>query len=135
MNEHFPLVVEMVKSSPKLLDEEKSEIINAINGLEKERYIASFKFERTDKIRRTIAILLEETIAELEENRNAVEEQKHELRIEVALEAVRLCSLAMQKTEDIKDVVDVVFKKLQELNVLMDGGAVIITRIEHSKDL
>src|SRR4051812_16825905 len=105
MNQYIPTIVEVVKSNPKLSDGEKSEIINAINELEKERHITSFKLKRSDKVKRTTAILLEETIAELKEKRKAVEEHDYELQIEAALEVIRSRSLVTQKTEELKDVV------------------------------
>ncbi|MDQ3843223.1 MAG: hypothetical protein M3342_04310 [Bacteroidota bacterium] len=51
--------------------------------------ILAFKLDRTEKVKRTTAILLEETIEELEQKRKAVEAQNRELEMEAALERVR----------------------------------------------
>jgi signal transduction histidine kinase len=54
------------------------------------------------------------------------EAQAREGRIEMALERVRSHSLAMHKSEDLKDVVSVVLEQLQQLGFVMEGGAVYI---------
>ena len=54
----------------------KKDILNkAVKSVEKELTITSFKLERTEKVKRTTGILLEETIEELNIKRKAVEEQ------------------------------------------------------------
>ncbi|MEO6814025.1 MAG: hypothetical protein ABI172_08850, partial [Ginsengibacter sp.] len=58
--------------------------------------------------------------------------QAREALIEVALEKVRSCSLAMHKSDELRDVVKVVFEKLQELDFAIDGAAFIGTLIENS---
>lgn len=47
---------------------------NAVKDINKELEIALFKLDRTEKVKRTTAILLEETIEELEQKRKAVED-------------------------------------------------------------
>jgi hypothetical protein len=59
-----------------------------------------------------------------------------ELEIEAALEKVRSRSLAMHKSDELKEVIVVVLEKLQELNVTMlDRSAIIIEFEEGSKDI
>ncbi|MEI9955675.1 MAG: hypothetical protein WDM90_05045 [Ferruginibacter sp.] len=53
--------------------------------------------------------------------------QSTEAKIEAALEKVRSRSLAMQKSEELKDVVATVFEKMNELFFLTDGGVSIVT--------
>ncbi len=48
-------------------EEHKNALIRAINDVDKEIEIISFKLDRTEKVKRTTAILLEETIEELEQ--------------------------------------------------------------------
>ena len=60
------------------------------------------------------------------------EAQTREAKIEAALEKVRSRSLAMYKSEELKEVVSIVFEKLRELNVSMDS-ACILTFWENSK--
>ena len=62
------------------------------------------------------------------------EAQAREAKIEATLEKVRSRSLAMHKSDELREVVAVVFEKLQELDFSIDGAAFIITHIENSKD-
>ena len=62
------------------------------------------------------------------------ETQAREAKIEAALEKIRSRSLAMHKSDELWEVVAVVFEKLQELNFSIDGAAFISTFIEGSKD-
>jgi signal transduction histidine kinase len=63
-----------------LSDEDKAAIVKAVKEADKALEIANFKLDRTEKVKRTTAILLEETIQELELKRKAVEESKDALQ-------------------------------------------------------
>ncbi len=64
------------------------------------------------------------------------EAQAREARIEAALEKVRSRSLAMQKAEELQEVVSVVAEKLKDLGVILDANGVIIcTYFPDSKDV
>jgi signal transduction histidine kinase/tetratricopeptide (TPR) repeat protein len=54
------------------------------------------------------------------------EAQAREAKIEAALEKVRSRSLAMHRSEELKDVVTVLFEKLTEQGLMFDGGAAIV---------
>ncbi len=62
------------------------------------------------------------------------EAQAREAKIEAALEKVRSRSLAMHKSDELNEVVAVVYEKLEELNFSIDGAAFIITFTEGSKE-
>jgi signal transduction histidine kinase len=64
------------------------------------------------------------------------EAQAREAQIENALEKVRSRSLAMHKSDELQEVVTIVFEKLQELNVITeeDSASILITT-EGSKDV
>jgi len=63
------------------------------------------------------------------------EAQAREAKIEAALEKVRSRSLAMHHTEEIKDVITLVRKKLKELDIAMASHTVLILTLkEGSKD-
>jgi hypothetical protein len=63
------------------------------------------------------------------------QQKKRELKIEAALEKVRSRSLAMHKSDELKEVIVIVLEKLQELNVTMvNRSAIIIEFEEGSKD-
>ncbi|MBD0776299.1 nuclear transport factor 2 family protein [Maribacter sp. ANRC-HE7] len=64
------------------------------------------------------------------------EAQVREAQIETALEKVRSRSLAMQKPDELQEVVAVVAEKLQELGVIFDAGGVILcTYFPDNKDV
>ncbi|HEX6849657.1 MAG TPA: nuclear transport factor 2 family protein, partial [Chitinophagaceae bacterium] len=64
------------------------------------------------------------------------EAQAREAQIEAALEKVRSRSLAMHKSDELKEVVAVLYQKLQELDFDMDkGAAIMITYSSDSKDI
>jgi signal transduction histidine kinase len=64
----------------QLGDADRSAIERAVKEADKALEIASFKLDRTEKVKRTTAILLEETIQELELKRKAVEESNDALQ-------------------------------------------------------
>ena len=61
------------------------------------------------------------------------ESQAREAKIETALEKIRSRSLAMHKSDELWEVVAVVFEKFQELKFSIDGAAFIATFIEGSR--
>src|SRR5487761_1917973 len=134
MNKDLQAILSFIQQSDHLSAEEKNTLSKAAKAADKELEITSFKLERTEKVKHTTAILLEETIEELEQKRKAVEAQNKELEIESALEKVRSSSLAMYKSDELRQVVKVVFKELQGLDFAIDGAAFIATPIENSKD-
>ncbi|WP_255076084.1 sensor histidine kinase [Lacihabitans sp. CCS-44] len=117
MNKNLESVLSLVEESKHLTDEEKKSITKSIIDADKELEITIFKLERTDKVKRTTAILLEETIEELEKKRKAVEEQKRELEIETALERVRSSTMAMQHSDELTDVASLLFNQISALGI------------------
>lgn len=80
MDENLQTVNDLIQQDPNLSTEHKESALNALKAVDKELQILSFKLDRTEKVKRTTAILLEETIEELEQKRNAVEEVLSELK-------------------------------------------------------
>jgi signal transduction histidine kinase len=62
------------------------------------------------------------------------EAQAREATIEAAVEKIRSRSLGMHKSEEILDVVAILFEKLKELGLVFDGGAAIHLFSEGSRD-
>ena len=75
MQEELKKIKEIIENSSEVSEEEKSMLSKAIKSLDSELTITAFKLERTEKVKRTTSILLEETIEELEQKRKAVEDQ------------------------------------------------------------
>src|SRR6188474_3577204 len=108
MNEHLQSILNIIQLDESLTVEEKNAIAKSLKDADKEFAITAFKLDRTEKVKRTTAILLEETIAELEQKRKAVEEQNRELEIESALERVRTRTMAMQNSDELREAVLVI---------------------------
>ncbi|RPA68660.1 two-component sensor histidine kinase [Cyclobacteriaceae bacterium YHN15] len=80
MENSLQTVIEFIKSHPQIEADKKELLLGVLNGTKKELDILAFKLDRTEKVKRTTAILLEETIEELEQKRTAVEEAMKELK-------------------------------------------------------
>lgn len=74
MNQHLQNILDFIQQSDSMSAEEKETISKAVKEVEKVITITVFKLDRTEKVKRTTAILLEETIEELEQKRKAIEE-------------------------------------------------------------
>jgi len=80
MNRHLQNIQDLVQRNEALSGEQKDVLLASLREAGKELEIVSFKLDRTEKVKRTTAILLEETIAELEEKRKTVEQSKDALQ-------------------------------------------------------
>ena len=74
MNPHLQHILDTLQQIENLSEEQKATITKSLKDADKELTITAFKLDRTEKVKRTTAILLEETIEELEQKRRAVEE-------------------------------------------------------------
>ena len=74
MNQHLQNILNVIQQDESLTAEQKSAIAKSLKDADKELEITAFKLDRTEKVKRTTAILLEETIQELELKRKAIEE-------------------------------------------------------------
>ncbi len=74
MNQHLQNILNIIQQDQNISAEQKSAIVKSLKGADKELEITAFKLDRTEKVKRTTAILLEETIEELEQKRKAIEE-------------------------------------------------------------
>src|SRR5687767_13368885 len=115
MNAHSQKIIDFVLQSAQLSDAEKNSLIQSAKDAEKELEITAFKLDRTEKVKRTTAILLEETIEELEQKRKAVETQNRKLEIEASLERVRTQAMGMHKLEQLVDVCKALYTELKTL--------------------
>ncbi len=74
MNQHLQNILNLIQLQEKITAEEKDLLQKAIKKADSDFTISEFKLDRTEKVKRTTAILLEETIEELELKRKAIEE-------------------------------------------------------------
>ena len=75
MNQHLQNILNVIQQDENLTAEQKNAIIKSLKDADKELEITAFKLDRTEKVKRTTAILLEETIEELELKRKAMKKQ------------------------------------------------------------
>ena len=90
MNEHLKKIVTLLENSSGVSDEFQNDIKDAIKAADHDLTVAEFKLERTEKIKRTTAVFLDETIEELEQKRKAVEEQAELIRAENERKSIEL---------------------------------------------
>ena len=94
MNQYLKTIQDLIQKT-NLAGQDREALLKAITDADKQWTITEFKLDRTEKVKKTTAILLEETIEELESKRKAIEAQNRELEIESALERVRAVALSM----------------------------------------
>ncbi|HEX9253736.1 MAG TPA: hypothetical protein VF870_15930, partial [Ignavibacteriaceae bacterium] len=125
MNQKLQNISNIIRQSEKLDKEQKEILLKAIKDVDKELEITAFKLERTEKVKKTTAILLEETIEELEQKRKAVEEHNRELEIESSLERVRAVAMSMSRSEDLLNICEASFKEFKKLDFNNIRNAII----------
>jgi len=74
VNQQLQTLLDLLQQSETLGVSEKNNILAKVKEVDKVLSITEFKLDRTEKVKRTTAILLEETIEELEQKRKAIEE-------------------------------------------------------------
>ncbi|MEO6612512.1 MAG: ATP-binding protein [Chitinophagaceae bacterium] len=115
MNPKLQQLLDSIQQSAHLSDDEKKVLERSVRESDKEMEILAFKLDRTEKVKRTTAILLEETIEELEQKRKAVEAQNRELEIESSLERVRAVAMGMMRAGDLLNICQAQFQELKQL--------------------
>ena len=80
MDTSLEKVFDFLRSNEHLSEGEKEGLLKSLKAADRELQVLAFKLERTEKVKRTTSILLEETIAELEQKREAVEQTLSELK-------------------------------------------------------
>src|SRR5450432_3473061 len=117
MNQHLQIILNLIQQDKSLSADEKNAILKSLKDADKDLEITAFKLDLTEKIKRTTASLLQETIEELEQKRRAVEAQNRELEIESSLERVRTVALSMYKPDDMLQVCKTITLQLQSLGI------------------
>jgi len=79
VNKDLQNIKQLISDSANLNEAEKQELLNSIKAVNKELTIVEFKLQRTEKVKRTTSVLLEETIDELEKKRSDVVEANEAL--------------------------------------------------------
>ncbi|HET6768068.1 MAG TPA: ATP-binding protein [Chitinophagaceae bacterium] len=80
MNQNLQKILDLIDQIEALSLEQKKSISDWVKEADKTITVIEFKLDRTEKVKRTTSILLEETIQELELKRKIVEESKEALQ-------------------------------------------------------
>ncbi len=132
MNQNLQKISTFIRQADHLSAEEKATLTKVVKDTERELAIVASELERTEEVNGTTAILLEETIKELAQNRKTVKAQNRELEIEAALEKVRNKTMAMRNSQNIGDTVSTMFDELVKLGAeTIRCGILIIDASKH----
>ena len=97
MNQHLQSILNFIQQNESLSAEQKTAILKSLKDADKELEITAFKLDRTEKVKRTTAILLEETIEELEQKRKAIEETN--VALQQSLEELKAAQAQLIQSE------------------------------------
>ena len=97
MNQHLQNILDFIQLNENLTEEAKANLLKAVKKVKSDLEIAEFKLERTEKVKRTTAILLEETIEELEQKRKAIEETN--VALQQSLEDLKAAQAQLVQSE------------------------------------
>lgn len=97
MNSQLQTIHDFIQQNESISPEEKEVLIKVIKKVNSELEICEFKLERTEKVKRTTAILLEETIEELELKRKSIEETN--VALEHSLENLKAAQAQLIQSE------------------------------------
>lgn len=131
MNQNLKTIFDFIEQNENLSAYEKSTISKAVKDVDKELALTTFKLDRTEKVKRTTTILLEETIEELEQKRKAVEAQNRELEIEAALERIRAGAMAMRDSSALSGIINKLYSELTNLDAKLDRCFIMIVNPEN----
>lgn len=138
MQKDLQNIIDVLNNSVSLAKELRNKMLSFIKLADEEFTIVEFKLDRTEKIKKTTAILLEETIEELKQKRKDIEKsntalnksveelnsaqiqlesKNRNLEIEASLERIRAVVLSMKETFDMIEMCRVISEQLDILNV------------------
>ncbi len=136
MNPQLQLIREFIDNETHLSSEEKGLLKNACKGVEKQMEILRFKLDRTEKVKNTTAILLEETIAELETKRQDVEKVNTALKESIEnLKATQAQLIHSEKMASLGELTAGIAHEIQNpLNFVNNFAQVSIELLDEMKD-
>ena len=113
-------ISDLIDSITSLDEQQRAALAGLLKKADKEFSILDFKFQRTEKSKRTMSNLLEQTIEDVEQKRRALELQNRVLEIEATLERVRATTMAMHKSEELLQTSQVLFDQFNQLGYRAD---------------
>ena len=97
MNQHLQNILNLIQQDEQLSAELKEAISKSLKEANKELEITAFKLDRTEKVKRTTAILLEETIEELEQKSKVIEQSN--VALQKSLEELKAAQTQLIQSE------------------------------------
>ena len=97
MNQQLQTLFDLIQQSDALTDSEKNTILAKVKEVDKVLSVTEFKLDRTEKVKKTTAILLEETIEELVQKRKAIEETN--VALQKSLEELKAAQALLIQSE------------------------------------
>lgn len=136
MNAHLQHILDTLHQIENLSEEHKATITQSLKDADRELTISQFKLDRTEKVKRTTAILLEETIDELELKRKAVEESNLALQKTLAdLEAAQDQLVQQEKLASLGQLTAGIAHEIKNpLNFVNNFSELSVELIEETKE-
>lgn len=111
MNQHLQHIQEFIENSDHLSEDDKTALLKSLKSADKDLTISEFKLERTNKVKRTTAILLEETIEELEQKRAVIEDSNKALS--KSLEDLKAAQAQLVQAEKMASLGELTYRYLK----------------------
>jgi hypothetical protein len=128
MDKNLQKILNIIQKDSNMSAEEKNDLSKATKDNAKELARVSSKLKKTEKINQTNSNLLDKKTTELAR-------KNRELEIEAALDHVRSRAMSMQKTDELLEAGELLYKELSKLGITsLTSGYVLMNKDEKIRD-
>src|SRR5205814_2242612 len=110
MNPLHQSILDKLKDAENLTAEQRDFLLKSLKEDDKNQTLLQFKLDRVEKDRRTLQVMLEESIEDLQK-------KNRDLELESSLERVRTVAMSMNKLDDMLQVCQTISHQLESLGV------------------